>query len=60
MSRIKSFYVHSWAISFFPYNISQESISTKYFIAQQLQLCLLIIINRDKNYPPEESKDFAI
>lgn len=35
-------------------------LSPKNFIAQQLQLCLFIIINRDENYSPEESKDFAI
>ena len=35
-------------------------LSTKNTIAQQLQLCLFIIIYRDENHPPEESKDFAI
>ncbi len=31
-------------------------LSTKNTIAQQLQLCLFIIINRDENYPPKKVK----
>ena len=45
---------------FLPNNSTYIVLCSKYLIAQQLQLCLFIIINRDENYPPEASKDFAI
>ena len=46
--------------SFPPWYCCNKLFSTKNLIAQQLQLCLFIIINRDENPPPEASKDFAI
>ena len=38
--------------SFPPWYCCNKLFSTKNLIAQQLQLCLFIIINRDENYPP--------
>lgn len=37
-------------LSVFPYNIRNKTFFPKHFIAQFLQICLLIIINRDKDH----------
>ena len=52
MLRSEIFCIHSWRICFFPNNICCEVSYTKNIIAQKFQLSLLIIIYRNKNYPP--------